>query len=145
MTTPPGSDYPGTPGSPDPSGRVELARQWERALRATAYVPISRVAIERLLRDLLDQLFGSLLAEQFCPEQGRMVGQRLVASYFTDEQSLARTMEVLGQGLPANPELQGVDGLAGKVVALLGRWRRVTPQRCAPILSTSRKRSSRRC
>jgi PAS domain S-box-containing protein len=83
-------------------------------------VPISRIAIERLLRELLDQLCDSLAAEKASPAVGRMVGERLVAGYFTDEQSLARTMEVLGQGLPANPELQGIDGLAGKVVALLG-------------------------
>ncbi|MGH3981765.1 MAG: hypothetical protein ACRDST_03500 [Pseudonocardiaceae bacterium] len=84
MTTPPGADCPGTPGPSAPSGRVELARLWERALRATAYVPISRVAIERSLRELLDQLFDGLVAEKFSPEPGRMVGQRLVASYFTD-------------------------------------------------------------
>lgn len=119
MTTP-GSDWPGRPGPPAPSGRVELARQWERALRGTAYVPISRVAIERLLRELLDQLCDSLAAEKVSPAVGRMVGEQLVAGYFTDEQSLARPMEVLGRGLPANPELQGVDGLAGKVVSLLG-------------------------
>jgi hypothetical protein len=103
MTTPPGSDGPGTPGPSDPSGQAELVRRWEKALRATAYVPISRAAIERLLCELLDHLCDSLAAEEFFPEPGRMVGQRLVASYFTDEQSLARTMEVLGQGLAANP------------------------------------------
>jgi diguanylate cyclase (GGDEF)-like protein/PAS domain S-box-containing protein len=83
-------------------------------------VPISRVAIERLLRELLDQLCDSLAAEKVSPAVGRKVGEQLVAGYFTDEQGLARTMEVLGRGLPANPELQGVDGLAGKVVSLLG-------------------------
>ncbi|HZA15694.1 MAG TPA: EAL domain-containing protein [Pseudonocardiaceae bacterium] len=83
-------------------------------------MPISRVAIERLLRELLDQLCDSLAAEKVSPAVGRKVGEQLVAGYFTDEQGLARTMEVLGRGLPANPELQGVDGLAGKVVSLLG-------------------------
>jgi hypothetical protein len=92
----------------------------EQALRTTAYVPTSRAAIDRVLSELLDRLFDSLMAENFSPEPGRMVGQRLVAAYFLNEQSLSRTIEVLGQGLPANPELQGVDGLAGKVVSVLG-------------------------
>ncbi len=73
-----------------------------------------------MLRELLDRLFNSLTVEEFSAAPGRMVGQRLVASHFTDEQSLSRTVEVLGQGLPASPELQGIDGLAGKVVSLLG-------------------------
>ncbi|MGH3974455.1 MAG: putative bifunctional diguanylate cyclase/phosphodiesterase [Pseudonocardiaceae bacterium] len=105
---------------PASSGRVELARQWEKALRTTAYVPTSRAAVDRVLRELLDRLFDSLAAEKFSPEPGRMVGQRLVAAYFINEQSLSRTIEVLGQGLPANPELRGIDGLAGKVVSVLG-------------------------
>lgn len=115
MTVPPG-------GSVDPSvtGRLELARQWERALRTTAYVPSSPVAIERVLAELVDRLFDSLTAEAFSPALGRLVGERLVASHFTDEQSLSCTVEVLGRELPASPELRGVDGLMGKVVSLLG-------------------------
>ncbi|MGH3925436.1 MAG: PAS domain S-box protein, partial [Pseudonocardiaceae bacterium] len=120
MTTPPGSGCSGAMDPPASSGRVELARQWEKALRTTAYVPTSRAAVDRVLRELLDRLFDSLAAEKFSPEPGRMVGQRLVAAYFINEQSLSRTIEVLGQGLPANPELRGIDGLAGKVVSLLG-------------------------
>jgi hypothetical protein len=115
MTVPPG-------GSVDPSvtGRLELARQWERALRTTAYVPSSPVAIERVLAELVDRLFDSLTAEAFSPALGRLVGERLVASHFTDEQSLSCTVEVLGRELPASPELRGVNGLMGKVVSLLG-------------------------
>ena len=125
MTTPPGSEHPGSPGppassGPASSGRAELAWQWASALRTTAYVPTSRPEIERLLRELLDQLFDSLAVEEFSPDPAREVGRRLVTSYFTGEQSLSRTVAVLGQGLAANPELQGVYGLAGKVTSLLG-------------------------
>jgi diguanylate cyclase (GGDEF)-like protein/PAS domain S-box-containing protein len=120
MTTPPGSDCSGALDPPASAGRVALARQWEKALRTTAYVPTSRAVIDRVLRELLDQLFDSLAAEKFSPEPGRMVGQRLVDAYYINEQSVSRTMEVLGQGLPTNPELQGIDGLANKVVAVLG-------------------------
>jgi diguanylate cyclase (GGDEF)-like protein/PAS domain S-box-containing protein len=119
MTTPPRSEDHGSL-APTASERLELARRWEWALRTTAYAPTSPLAIQRVLCELLDRLFDSLRAKQFSPAPGRMVGQRLVASQFTDEQSLSRTVEVLGQGLPANPELQGIEGLAGKVVSLLG-------------------------
>jgi diguanylate cyclase (GGDEF)-like protein/PAS domain S-box-containing protein len=115
MTMPPCSEGPDSA-----LGRLELARQWERALRTTAYVATSPVALERVLRELVDRLFNSLTVENFSPAPGRMVGQRLVASHFTDEQSLILTVELLGQGLPASPELQGIDGLMSKVVSLLG-------------------------
>lgn len=108
MTTPPGSR------------RAELARRWANALRTTTYVPTSRNEIESLLRELLDSLFDALTVEEFSPDPGRVVGQRLVAGHFTGEQSLSRTVEVLGQGLPVSPELRGVDGLANKVTSLLG-------------------------
>lgn len=36
------------------------------------------------------------------------------------EQSLSRTVEMLGRGLPAEPALRSVDGLTGKVTSLLG-------------------------
>ncbi|MFY9808017.1 MAG: hypothetical protein WAK86_12220, partial [Pseudonocardiaceae bacterium] len=85
MTTPPYSEDPGSL-APAASERLELARQWARALRTTAYVPASPVMIERVLRELLDQLFNSLTAQRFSPAPSRMVGQRLVASHFTDEQ-----------------------------------------------------------
>lgn len=119
MTTSPCSEDPRSL-APSASERLALARLWESALGTTAYVPASPVALECVLRELLDWLFISLTVEKFSPAPGRMVGQRLVASHFTDEQSLSRTVEVLGQGLPASSELQGIDGLAGKVVSLLG-------------------------
>ena len=102
------------------TGRAELARQWAGALSRTAYVPLSRGDIEAMLGGLLDGLLDALLAAEFSAGAGTEAGRRLVAAHFTGEQSLSRTVEVLGVALPASPELRGVDGLAGKVVSLLG-------------------------
>lgn len=108
------------PRTDSDQGRAELARHWASALRATAYVPTSRHEIESLLRGLLDSLFDALTVDEFSPDQGRTVGQQLVTACFIGEQSLSCTLEVLGRGLPVDPELRHVDGLAGKVTSLLG-------------------------
>jgi diguanylate cyclase (GGDEF)-like protein/PAS domain S-box-containing protein len=95
-------------------------RRWAKALRTTAYVPAAHVEVQRLLDDQLNNLFETLAADEFCARPAREVGKRLVTGGFTGEQSLSRTIEVLGQALPASSELQGVEDLAGKVVSLLG-------------------------
>lgn len=104
----------------DDPGRADLAQHWASTLRTTAYVPASRHEIEHLLGVLLDRLFDTLTAKEFSPDPGRVVGQQLVAAGFTGEQSLSRTVEVLGPGLTPDPELRGVDGLAQRVTSLLG-------------------------
>ncbi|HEY6422258.1 MAG TPA: PAS domain S-box protein [Pseudonocardiaceae bacterium] len=83
-------------------------------------MPASRVEIERLLGALLETVLNTLAVGTFSPDPAREVGKRLVAARFTGEQSLSRTVELLGQALPAAPELQGVDDLARKVVSVLG-------------------------
>jgi PAS domain S-box-containing protein len=118
MAVPPGSAE--TPRSSTSSARAELARRWGRALGTTAYVPASPAEIEGELNALLDVVFDTLLAESFAPDPARQVGERLVVGYFIGEQSLSRTVELLGQALPADPELRGVGDLASKVVCLLG-------------------------
>lgn len=123
MTTPVPPAGPAQQGPPPKPERAELARVWAKALISTTYVPTSRPDIERLLRNLVDDLVGSLVggvADQgFSPDAAREVGVRLVAAHFTSEQSLSRTMELLGQALPALPELQGVDRFTGKVISML--------------------------
>jgi PAS domain S-box-containing protein len=93
---------------------------WAKALSTTAYVPRSGREIERLLRSLLDELFDSLSGPGFNPGAAREVGVRLVAENFIGEQSLSRTVEVLGQALPVQPELRDVPRLGSKMICLLG-------------------------
>jgi diguanylate cyclase (GGDEF)-like protein/PAS domain S-box-containing protein len=117
VTTQSGAERSGSLGPP---GRAELTRHWAKVLRATAYVPASHREVERLLRELLDHMFDSLVVAEFSPNPGWDVGQRLVAGYFTGEHSLSCTVEVLGQAFLAHPELREVETLGGKVVSLLG-------------------------
>jgi diguanylate cyclase (GGDEF)-like protein/PAS domain S-box-containing protein len=102
------------------SGRAELVSRWAKALRTTAYVPASSGQIQGLLEELLAVVVGILGADEFCPDLGREVGKRLVTGGFTGQHSLSRTIEVLGQGLPVDPELWDVEDLADRVVSLLG-------------------------
>lgn len=100
--------------------RAELARTWADAVLPTAEVPLPREWVEECLRHQLDRLIGALGQAQFCPESAAEVGAKLVARGFTGAQSLGRTVEILGQVLPAEPELRTVEGLASKVASLLG-------------------------
>lgn len=106
-------------GAAQPVSRAKLVRAWLNAVSQTAEVPRPGGWVEECLRDQLSRLADALRREPFCPEPAADVGTELVARGFTGEQSLGRTMEILGHALPELPELSTVEGLAGKVVSLL--------------------------
>ncbi|MDQ4104080.1 MAG: diguanylate cyclase [Actinomycetota bacterium] len=89
-------------------------------MNTTAEAPLSCQMIEECLRDQLHLLVEVLRKEPFCPQAVAEVVAKLVSRGFTTEQSLGRTVEVLGQGLPELPELSTVEGLTGRVASLLG-------------------------
>jgi diguanylate cyclase (GGDEF)-like protein/PAS domain S-box-containing protein len=99
--------------------RAELARAWLDAVSPTAEVPITGRWVEECLRDQLSRLIDALGQEPLRPEPAADVGAELVARGFTGEQSLGRTVEILGHALPGLPELRTVEGLGDKVVSLL--------------------------
>ncbi len=103
-------------GPAQPFWRVELIRAWSDGVRAAVGVPVPDEEIGELLGDLIDALGQA----EFSPRPAADVGSRLVAGGCTGEQSLGRTVEILGQALPGQPELRAVEGLAGKVASLLG-------------------------
>ncbi|MGH3787509.1 MAG: putative bifunctional diguanylate cyclase/phosphodiesterase [Pseudonocardiaceae bacterium] len=104
-----------------PLSLVGLARAWTHALHTTAETPIPCQTIEGCLRDQLDRLVDVLRNEPLRPEAAaEVVVAKLVSRGFAGEQSLGRTVEILGQGLPELPELSTVEGLAGKVASVLG-------------------------
>jgi diguanylate cyclase (GGDEF)-like protein/PAS domain S-box-containing protein len=96
------------------------------ALGTSAYVAASRDAVANLLRGMLDDLFDAAAAEAFSTAPAVGIGRGLVAEHFTGEESLSRTIEVLGRALLADDELRGIAQRRGvqrmteRVVALLG-------------------------
>jgi diguanylate cyclase (GGDEF)-like protein/PAS domain S-box-containing protein len=107
--------------SPDQRGSlVGLARAWSDAVSPATELPLPGERIEECLLEQLDRLIAALGQAQFRPEPAADVGETLVVRGFTGEQCLARTVDILGHALLGQPELVTVDGLAGKVVSLLG-------------------------
>jgi diguanylate cyclase (GGDEF)-like protein/PAS domain S-box-containing protein len=105
---------------PPRTRRQELAREWMKAVYSTTYVPMSPAEIELHLLDLVGVIADALQAEPFSAAPVAVVGDRMVAAHLTGQETLQRTVEVLGHALLFTPELKGVDRLAEKVVAILG-------------------------
>lgn len=100
--------------------RQDIAREWMRAVYATAYVPMSPIEIELFLLELVDVIADAVQAEPFAVDAVDGVGRRLVQAHFTGPDTLQRTVDVLGHALLFSPELRDVPRLAEKVVAILG-------------------------
>lgn len=102
------------------ASRRDVARAWSYAVRPTAELPLPREMIEECLCDRVDTLVDALLKEPFSPQPAAEAAAVLVARGITGDQSLGRTVELLGQVLPGLPELAGVEGLSDKVASVLG-------------------------
>ncbi len=102
------------------TSRRDVARAWSYAVSPTAEAPLPREMIEECLCDRVDTLVDALLKEPFSPQPAAEAAAVLVARGITGDQSLGRTVELLGQVLPGLPELAGVEGLGGKIASVLG-------------------------
>ncbi|MEU4246983.1 EAL domain-containing protein [Amycolatopsis sp. NPDC026612] len=112
---------PDQPAVPDPErGRTVLARKWAYLLGGVTVVSLSREELDAELRGLLDELCESLRCTSADLAPAERIGARLVALGYVGEPGLRCTLDVLGKGLPALPELQAVDRVADRVVAALG-------------------------
>jgi diguanylate cyclase (GGDEF)-like protein/PAS domain S-box-containing protein len=102
--------------------RSQLARQWAAALAPTAYVPMSPAQVREALLDLVGLVLDGIAGSD--PDSSRhtfeRVGERLVELHFTSPRSLDPTIQVLGAGLAAHPELSGLDDLPATILAVLG-------------------------
>jgi PAS domain S-box-containing protein len=97
-----------------------LAREWAYAIVTTVYVPMSLPNIQRYLRDLTERLAAALSGPAVDTQAASDVGARLVAAGFTGEQSLPRTVELLGRALPGAAGSTAADLPCGRIIELLG-------------------------
>ncbi|VVJ18725.1 Sensory box/GGDEF family protein [Amycolatopsis camponoti] len=123
MTAPyPRGDDPRKKPSAERAARrlATLARKWGYLVSTTAYLPHTPEEIERELAVLVGRLFEAVASDP--PELGEAAaaGARLVELRCVGSDSLRRSLEVLGKALLREPELRRVDGLAERVVLVLG-------------------------
>jgi diguanylate cyclase (GGDEF)-like protein/PAS domain S-box-containing protein len=102
--------------------RMRLARQWAAAIAPTAYVAMSPAQVEQMLLDLVGHLVDGIAAggHGASTRKFERVGERLAEVNFTGPQSLFETIQVLGAGLPAQPEVSGLDDLPATILVALG-------------------------
>ncbi|WP_033260817.1 putative bifunctional diguanylate cyclase/phosphodiesterase [Amycolatopsis vancoresmycina] len=97
-----------------------LARKWGYLISTTAYLPHTPEEIERELAALSGRLFEAVVSDPPDVEAAAAAGGRLVELRCVGADSLRRSLEVLAKALLREPELRGVDGLAERVVLVLG-------------------------
>ena len=97
-----------------------VARKWGYLISTTAYLPHTPEEIERELAVLAGRLFEAVASDPPELEEAEAAGARLVELRCVGADSLRRTLEVLGKALLREPELRRVDGLAERVVLVLG-------------------------
>ncbi len=110
-------------GTPSPEGSVAFASvlgvvadEWAEAVIGTSYLPLSGPEVRAFVHELVDDLNGLLVVEDFTPAAAQTIGARMVEAHFTNPVSLSRTLEVL---------LSAPDRLSGGGDQLTHRWRQL--------------------
>ncbi|OXM60088.1 putative bifunctional diguanylate cyclase/phosphodiesterase [Amycolatopsis vastitatis] len=123
MTVPrPRGDEPRNKPSAERAARRlgTLARKWGYLISTTAYLPHTPEEIERELTALAGRLFEAVASDPPDLAGAAAAGGRLVELRCVGAESLRRSLEVLGKALLHEPELRRVDGLAERLVLVLG-------------------------
>ncbi|SFW84003.1 GGDEF domain-containing protein [Amycolatopsis australiensis] len=125
MTAPrPHGDVPPRKPSAERAARRlgTLARKWGYLISTTAYLPHTPEEIERELAVLAGALFEAVASDPPDLDEAAAAGGRLVELRCVGTDSLRRSLEILGKALLREPELRRVDGLAERVVLVLGAF-----------------------
>jgi diguanylate cyclase (GGDEF)-like protein/PAS domain S-box-containing protein len=96
-----------------------LARAWAAVASRTTYLPMSSDEIEQLLTQLINRLVPAVAAIPVDERAAIGVAAELVRHDLTGSSSMARSIEVLANGLPRLAELQHVDQLGAAVQRVL--------------------------
>jgi diguanylate cyclase (GGDEF)-like protein/PAS domain S-box-containing protein len=93
--------------SPEPGLTVAgLAQIWAVVASRTTYLPMSGEELEQLLTRLINRLVTAVAAEPVDEQAAIEVAAELVAHDLTGSSGIARSIQVLGEGLPRLAELQ---------------------------------------
>ncbi|KAA5829270.1 putative bifunctional diguanylate cyclase/phosphodiesterase [Saccharopolyspora hirsuta] len=100
----------------------------------TSYVPMTSAEIEGRLYGYTDRLVDALLSDPFDAAAAREVGVDLVAVHFTSAESLARTVNLIGDEMLDVLRLESTPDWRGRVAALQGAL-------CSGFVQAARKRT----
>ncbi|MGH3896674.1 MAG: putative bifunctional diguanylate cyclase/phosphodiesterase [Pseudonocardiaceae bacterium] len=99
---------------------AELAATWATAAGRTTYLPMSGEEVEQLLARLINRLVMAVSAAPVDEQVAIEVAAELVAHHLTGARSIARSIDILGEGLPRLTELRHVDRRDATVLRVLG-------------------------
>jgi diguanylate cyclase (GGDEF)-like protein/PAS domain S-box-containing protein len=106
---------------PEPGLTVAgLAQTWAVVASRTTYLPMSGEEIEQLLARLINRLVTAVAAEPVDEQAAIEVAAELVDHDLTGSSSIARSIEVLGEGLPQLAELRHGDRCDVAILRVLG-------------------------
>ncbi|GAB2655457.1 cyclic Di-GMP phosphodiesterase RmdA [Saccharopolyspora gloriosae] len=114
--------------------RRRFAAVWAQALMGTSYVPMTSAEVEGRLLGYTDRLVEALLSDPFDPAPGHDVGDDLVAVHFTSADSLARTIDLIGDEFLDVLHLDEGPGWRRRIAALQGSV-------CTGFVQAARKRT----
>ncbi|GAA2335785.1 cyclic Di-GMP phosphodiesterase RmdA [Saccharopolyspora halophila] len=114
--------------------RRRFAAVWAQALMGTSYVPMTSAEVEGKLYGYTDRLVDALVSESFDASPARSVGVDLVGVHFTSAESLARTVEMIGDEILDVLHLGEDPVWRARVAALQGAL-------CSGFVQASRKRT----
>jgi diguanylate cyclase (GGDEF)-like protein/PAS domain S-box-containing protein len=92
---------PSWPAAEGAGGYERFARRWAAAVRTTSYVALDTEEIADRLREFTKVLIGSAGEDAFLAEHVEWVGVELVRMGFAETESLAASIRVIGDDLPA--------------------------------------------
>jgi diguanylate cyclase (GGDEF)-like protein/PAS domain S-box-containing protein len=106
--------------SQGPRERDKLTRKWAYLIGRGNYLPLSGVEVEERFATLVDGLVKAAASDPLDSAAAARVGATMVEFNCVSDDSLSKSVEVLGRGLLALPELNSLDRCAERIVVVLG-------------------------
>ncbi|MEV4311779.1 EAL domain-containing protein [Actinocrispum sp. NPDC049592] len=108
-------ESPNLPAAEGTGGYERFARRWASSVRSTSYVALDTEEVVDRLREFAKILIDSCAQDAFVAETVEWVGVELVRLGFAETESLAASVRVIGEELPA------LAGCADRAISVLPR------------------------